>query len=124
MIGNSITLDPGSGPVDLALINEGGYSSEYLFRDATVDTRINIRHSKEKASGTQVQMDRHNVTVTQTFAPTTPFPEGHSVQASITLRIPPTESIAVLSDLLTGLVTWMADGTPTINQDRVLNWES
>jgi hypothetical protein len=123
MIGNSISIDPGAGPLAFALINQDGYSSEYLSRDATSDTRIQVRHSQEKIVGDAPQVDRHNVTITQKFIPDASFPAGHFVQCSVTFRTPPGEDIATVLGWFVGLASWLADGTPA-NQERILNWES
>lgn len=73
MLGNTLTINDGSSRV-LAKINNDGYSSEYLFRDSTVQYVARIRHSRTKATATRPQYERHNFEVVKTvFAtPSTP----------------------------------------------------
>lgn len=58
--------------ITLQQIAEGNNSSEYLLRTATQEFRLRIRHSKEKAVGSAVPLDRHNVELSvRTFATAT-----------------------------------------------------
>lgn len=57
----------------LIRINQDGYSSEYLLREATGDYRLKIRHSTtsdKRRPG--VIIDRHNVEFVQTVYPVAP----------------------------------------------------
>lgn len=60
MIGNTITINNGASKV-LTLINQDGYSSEYLLKDTASEFRLKIRHSSTKAG-----QDRHNVELVET----------------------------------------------------------
>lgn len=66
MIGNTITITVGASAKVLTLINQDGYSSEYLLKDTASEFRLRIRHSKTKASAAQISMDRHNVELIET----------------------------------------------------------
>jgi hypothetical protein len=57
----------GSTDITVTRINQDGYGSEYLFRDATSETRLRIRHSRVSATPTAVARDRHNVEIVQTI---------------------------------------------------------
>lgn len=65
MFGNTLTLPHVDGNVVMKLINQDGYSSEYLFRDALHQYTFKIRHSKTKNGGS-ASKDRHNVEVVET----------------------------------------------------------
>nr|URG16498.1 MAG: coat protein [Leviviridae sp.] len=65
MLGNTLVLPYGAGGYTLVKINQDGYSSEYLFRDATRQITARIRHTKTKASSNRPQYDRHNVEVVE-----------------------------------------------------------
>lgn len=127
MIGNSVSIDLGLGdPTELFLINQDGYSAEYLNRDTGVDTRVRIRHTKEKAIPGQLQLDRHNVEITQVFAPSDDYPAGYTQQVYVVARFPAGVSTGTtdIAAMFAGLAAWLADGTPLTNMRRVLNWES
>jgi hypothetical protein len=66
MLGNTLVLPLSSGNVTLIKINQDGYSSEYLFRDATHQYIARIRHTKTKATDTRPSYDRHNFEVVRT----------------------------------------------------------
>jgi hypothetical protein len=66
MLGNTLVLPQAGGNITLVKINQDGYSSEYLFRDATSQYRARIRHTKTTATPTRPSYDRHNFEVVQT----------------------------------------------------------
>jgi hypothetical protein len=66
MLGNTLTLPCSGGDVVMTKINQDGYSSEYLFRDATSQHRARIRHTKTAAKADRPSYDRHNFEVVQT----------------------------------------------------------
>lgn len=67
MLGDTFVLPQVGGDITLKKINQDGYSSEYLFRDATNQYRVRIRHTKTNATSTRPSYDRHNVEVVQTI---------------------------------------------------------
>jgi len=67
MLGDTLVLPQTGGDITLKKINQDGYSSEYLFRDATGQYRARIRHTKTAASGSRPSYDRHNLEVVQTI---------------------------------------------------------
>lgn len=67
MLGNTLVLPQVGGNITLVKINQDGYSSEYLFRDATSQYRARIRHTKTTATATRPAYDRHNFEVVQTI---------------------------------------------------------
>jgi hypothetical protein len=66
MIGNTITITVGVTDKVLTLINQDGYSSEYLLKDTASEFRLRIRHSKTKATAAKPSYDRHNVELVET----------------------------------------------------------
>lgn len=75
MIGNTITINNGAAKV-LTLINQDGYSSEYLLKDSASEFRLKIRHSKTKGGANGVAQDRHNVELVEYVFPTEAIPLG------------------------------------------------
>lgn len=65
-IANPLVLPVSGGSITMPKINQDGYSSEYLFRDATHQYRAIIRHSRTKATATRPSYDRHNFEVVRT----------------------------------------------------------
>ena len=58
MFGDTITV----GGTVYTKINQDNFSSTYRFADATLESRINIRHSSRKDSTRgNIRVDRHNI---------------------------------------------------------------
>lgn len=73
--GATLVVAYGGANKTLNRINQDNYGSEYYLREATIEYRLKIRHSKESPSKvTGKGFDRHNVelTVTVLATPTTP----------------------------------------------------
>lgn len=125
MIGDTLTFDYAGGTLTLTKITEGGYSSEYLLKEASAEFRLQIRHSKENGVSNGIALDRHNVTLTRQVYPDSEFPNGLFYQAYIVIRTPradqgiDTDYLATaLADLLSVTVS-----SRTV-QERVIGWES
>lgn len=68
MLGDTFVLPQVGGDITLKKINQDGYSSEYLFRDATSQYRVRVRHTKTNATPARPAIyDRHNFEVVQTI---------------------------------------------------------
>lgn len=65
MLGNTLVLPVAGGSITMTKINQDGYSSEYLFKDATSRWTAKIRHTKTSATATRPSYDRHNFEVVQ-----------------------------------------------------------
>lgn len=61
MLGTTIVFPHADGNITVTKINQDGYGSEYMYRDATGQIRVKIRHSVRKANGVMPAADRHNV---------------------------------------------------------------
>lgn len=73
--GATVTVSYGGANKVLQRINQDNYGSEYYLREATIDYRMKIRHSKESPSAlTSTGFDRHNVELTVTLLPTPTAP--------------------------------------------------
>lgn len=77
MFSDTITITVNAVAVILNRINQDGYSSEYLKKEATQEFRLKIRNSSyvDKARGGR-KVDRHNVEFTQNVYPVSPATIG------------------------------------------------
>jgi hypothetical protein len=67
MLGDTLVLPQVGGNITLKKINQDGYSSEYLFRDATSQYLAKVRHTKTNPTPKRpAAYDRHNFEVVQT----------------------------------------------------------
>jgi hypothetical protein len=67
MLGNTLVLPVAGGSITMVKINQDGYSSEYLFKDATARWTARIRHTQTSITAKRpVSYDRHNFEVVQT----------------------------------------------------------
>lgn len=119
MFGNTLILPKSGGNVTLVKINQDGYASEYLFRDATSEHRVRIRHSAmtDKAEG--VAYDRHNVEVTQKVFAAGEVPEYHR-KVYIVIEHKPGDTDIQLPDALSD---WLI-ATANVNTNSLMAWES
>lgn len=67
MAASTLTLTVDATPIVMNCIKDDGYSSEYLFRDATHQYVAKVRHSRTKATSTRPAYDRHNFEVVETI---------------------------------------------------------
>jgi hypothetical protein len=75
MLGDTFVLPQVGGDITLKRINNDKYSSEYLFRDATSQYRLRIRHTQTNATSVRPVYDRHNLEVVQTVFAAGDVPE-------------------------------------------------
>lgn len=66
MIGDTLTITFDTVAKVANKINQDNYSSEYLYRSATEQFQIRIRHQNENVKPGQRQFERHQVDVTRT----------------------------------------------------------
>jgi hypothetical protein len=112
---NSITIN--SVAKSLVRINQDNYGSEYLYREATYELRLKIRHVKEKPVSGQLVLSRHNIELTQTVYATSTAPQ-YTRQAYLILRNSDTDTAADVSYLAQGLVDFLTDA----NLGDLINW--
>lgn len=72
MISDPITITVNSVDKTLVRINQDGYSSEYLLREADEEFRLRFRNTTYRDKSRNVLMDRHNVELIHTVFPVAP----------------------------------------------------
>lgn len=99
-------------------INQDGYSTEYLNRDSSHETRLTISHSKEAKQSDGTQYERHLIRVDRVdFVAGVAQP---AMSAYIVLRMKIGADPVVLSRVAQSLVDYSTD---TI-VDGVIAWQS
>jgi len=114
MLGNTLTVTVNAVAKVLALINQDGFSGEYFLKEATMDWRAKVRHSKEKNLVSGQVMDRHNVELTQTFYPSVTYPTGYTRQVYVVIRNPTTDDATEVDKLSDGLMDYVKANAPAI----------
>lgn len=123
MLGDSITVSLGGAggtPVVLSKINQDNYTSEYLNKGASFETRMTIRHAKDNVKAGAQPFDRHTVVLEKFEYPSEVKPQGVRYQTILTLRTDPTGQATVSTDLGEALVHWATD----VNLTKLFGWES
>lgn len=118
-IANPLVLPVAGGNITLPKINQDTYSSEYLFRDATNQYRVFIRHSKTKATAVKPSYDRHNVEVVQTIWAAGGVPEYQRMFYFVIEQLPSDTEIKV-ADAVCDLMIASSNAF----QLSLLSWES
>jgi hypothetical protein len=116
-ISSPISISLNGTAYSLPRINQDSFGSEYLYRGATFELRVKIRHSKEKVNADGIVIDRHNVELTQTVYPAAGVPaiirQGYAV-----LRNGSADDATNSSYLYQGLVDFLTDS----NLGDLINW--
>lgn len=118
MFGNTLVLTIGGVATTMVKINQDGYSSEYLFRDATSQVKARIRHTESSSKGSP-KRDRHNVEVVRTIFADGDLPEETQKAYFVMEQSPSDLSIALMS----ALATW-ALASSGANLVSLVGWES
>lgn len=119
MLGDTVSITVNAVAKTLAKINQDGYSSEYYLRETLQEFRMKVRHTKDRPSKDGVQVDRHNVEVTQTIYATPTTPEIiRRVYGVITNRF--SDDAAAVGHLQVALNGFMT----AANVAKLANWES
>lgn len=119
MFGNTLVLPKSGGNVTLVKINQDGYASEYLFRDATSEHRVKIRHTTMTDKTENQAYDRHNVEITQKIFAAGEVPEYHR-KVYIVVECKPGDTDIQLTDALSD---WLIS-TSNVNLNSLMAWES
>lgn len=117
MLGSTFVVPHSGGNITCALINQDGYSAEYLFRDATHEVRVKVRHSKVAATATRALHDRHNVEIVETVFASGDVAE-YDRKVYVVLENIPSDTDAELAD---ALGDWLIAST---NIEKLIGWES
>lgn len=119
--GTTLVLPQVGGNITLNKVNQDGYSSEYLFKDATQRYTAKVRHSKVNrgTKAAPVWYDRHNVEVEQTVFAAGAVAEYYRKVYFVTEQLPSDTNI-ILAD---ALFDW---GISTSNEHLtgLLGWQS
>lgn len=117
----TVTLDAPTGAKNLVKINQDGYSSEYLLKEATGEFRLKIRNSVNgtKREGT-ITTERHNVELTWKVYPTTSYPSGIIRKAYIVVENEVGDDPVLVNDLAEALIAWTSEA----NIVKLLAFES
>lgn len=119
MFGNTLVLPLSTGNVTLVKINQDGYASEYLVKEALRQIRVRIRHSKTKATADRVSYDRHNVEIVETVFATSTVPEFERKDYVVIERLP-SDANVVNTD---GMADWLISSV-NANALSLIAWES
>jgi hypothetical protein len=68
-------------------INQDGFGSEFLFRDATTEYRAKVRHSTQKPNADGLVYERHNFEVVRKTFATTGVPEKTETFYFVSVRL-------------------------------------
>ncbi len=117
----TVTFDAPIGAKNLVKINQDGYSSEYLLKEATGEYRLKVRNSINSTLRDGVmKVERHNVELTHWLYPTTTYPNGFRRKAYIVIENEVGDDPVVVNDLAEGLLVW----TTEANIVKLLAFES
>jgi hypothetical protein len=118
--GSTISITVNTVAKVLNRINQDSYGSEYLLRESLQEFRLKIRHSTEKATNGSVQLDRHNIELTQkVFATAT---AAEIVRQSYTIiRVPYNDDLTEAGYLVDGFVNYVDSATV---QSDLLTWQN
>lgn len=112
MLGETLTVTPdGSGGVAVVLsrINQDNYASEYLKKEALLETRVRIKHTKDTVKAGTQPFDRHTVTFEQFVYPTEAKPLGIKRSVQLVIRNDPSDAEADVTNLGEALTFWATD---------------
>lgn len=106
---------------NLIRINQDGYSSEYLLKEATGEYRLKIRHTSylDKARGSR-KVERHNVELVYTIYPVSPavFPTIRKDYHVFEMDVG--DDSALMAKLVAGLSAFVTEANAT----KMINYES
>lgn len=119
MFGSTLTLPHVDGNIVCIKINQDKYTSEYLCRESLKETRVRIRHTSIKATGSKPAVDRHNVEVMTTIFATDTVPL-FTRKVYIVVEQKPDDLDVKQTDALSD---WLI-ASANANVTSLLNWES
>lgn len=120
MLGDSVVVTINAVAKTLNKINQDGYTSEYFLREATQEFRMKIRHSKDRPTTSGVQVDRHNVELTQTIYAVAPATVHKVRRCYCVITNENSDDATQLGYLQSGLNGFMT----AANVTKFANWES
>lgn len=121
MLGDTVGITVNAVAKTLAKINQDGYSSEYYLRETLQEFRMKIRHTKDRpAAGSGVQVDRHNIELTQTIYPVAPATANKVRRCYVVITNENSDDATALGYLQSALNGFMT----APNVSKFANWES
>jgi hypothetical protein len=121
MFSDPVTVTINAVAKNLIRINQDGYSSEYLLREATGEYRLRIRNSSynDKARGGR-KVDRHNVELIHTIFAVAPavYPTIRKDYAVFEMDVG--DDAALMAKTVAGLSGFITEANAT----KMLNFES
>jgi hypothetical protein len=114
--GSTVTVTVNAVAHILNRINQDTYGSEFYLREATMEWRMKVRHTKESPNKDGFVFNRHNVELTQTVFATSTMP-ALTRQAYSVYRNMDIDTTADPAFLFDGFVDYM-DGA-TVSEDLV-----
>lgn len=121
MFADPITITINSIAKNLIRINQDGYSSEYLLKEATGEYRVRIRNSSraDKARGGQL-VDRHNVELTHTIYPVAPKVYPTIRKDYCVFEMDVGDDAALMAKTVAGVSAFITEANAT----KMINFES
>jgi len=117
MLGDTLVVPHADGNITCVKINQDGYTSEYLKRGTTDETRVRVRHTKTAATASKPAYDRHNVEISQLVYAAGEAPE-FSRKAYVVIEHQPDDDDTKLAD---ALADWLIGSTILA---KLFGWES
>lgn len=105
---------------NLIRINQDGYSSEYLLREATGEYRARIRNSSYTDKTRGVKVDRHNVELVHTIYPVAPATLSTVRKVYHVFEMDVGDDSALMAKTVAGLSAFDTEANAT----KMLNFES
>lgn len=119
MLGDTITISRNAVNKVLSKINQDQYASEYYLKEALVEFRLKVKHSKDKVSAGKLPRDRHVITFTETVYATSTTPEVVR-QSSATIVGTYSDTAVDQQYDASGLFGYLT----AANIVKLINWES
>jgi hypothetical protein len=121
MFSDPLTVTINAVAKNLIRINQDGYSSEYLLKEATGEYRLKLRNSSytDKTRGGK-KVDRHNVELTYTIYPVSPAVYPTIRKNYHVFEMDVGDDSALEAKLVAGLSAFMTEA----NAVKLLNFES
>lgn len=119
MLGDTISFTVNAVAKALKKINQDGYSSEYLLREASGEYRAKVRHQQEKNLLNGQAMDRHQVELSYLEYATEALPAGRLTTVYTVIRSPVGRDSTAVGYLVDALGVFV-----NANDQAVIGWES
>jgi len=120
MFADTLTITINSVAKVLTRVNQDGYSSEYLLREATGDFRLKLRNSSYTDKSRGVVVDRHNIEFVYTIYPVAPSTLSVIRKYYSVLENDHVDDVTADSQFAAGITAFQT----AANYVKLLNWES